>query len=1088
MRTTRRTLALVAALVCTCLVPVSAEVVAAAPNVAVTAGAPASLAPARLAAIAPTPKAPKVIPARAFDPAIDQKPNIALRTSLQANEAARLSGVALDVVAADTTPPTAPSILSATSQQLSGITASWDGAQDPESAISYYVFGIGTVSSGDYNTLANTRWWQVSYDKSVSVTLSLTALATYYFSVYAVNGAGLSSAITTSGPIRPAYRDLGQAGNVLHVAFATTGYDASGNPTTGWQPDQVASLNSFFNKMYPFLVQLYGPPADDYTVTLVRDLRYHSTSIFIPANDEIRMDDGFYPQLITHELVHAFRNDHLLSSDQNWNYDATLSGFEESFAQAVSYEAMNLYVLANPGDSQVPGNSLWGSSNDWDYDFENMLELRGTDFWSEGGATGLYWLKYEMGAAAMRKINLESPDFYRRFNQAYYARINANPTTVRVSRGLIVDIIQSLVPQIEGMAAATWIDKQYIFYAQNVYGEKIFHRIQDYTASELYAFQDLYFLNTMSCGSEWACYDGTQWVYHRLNGAQGTGRLTDIDGNVLWSGSLLIEPTQNPSSGYFGIGHDTKSLTTAASNQPWPGGSVDDFILSLRTMGLYKFESTFIDPLTGAATTNSVYRVLGATIANNFQGVWGGVVGHRNGTVTLTHDGYAPVTIAVSNGVFAGATSWTGIANPRTGGRDTVPGRVSITFVDSDTGQTFQTGRNVDYGNANGSEMFLLDFGGNSPPADGTAPVAAISSPSAGATVFGTVTVSATATDNVGVTSVQFAIDGVNLGAAVAASPYQVSWNTTAVADGSHALRVTARDAAGNTTISTAVNVVVANNGPVVALTAPTDSSVVTGVLAVGATASSSSAITKVEFYRDATVLIGTSTTSPYTTNWDTAGLAQGSSHTVSAKAYAANGATATSATRTVTIKDTTAPAVAMTAPAAGSVLSSSVTVSANASDNVGVTKVEFYVDGVLVATDITAPYSASWNTNNSALGAHALTAKAYDLANNATTSASVAVTVSDTVKPTVSVTSPANNTQVNRGTDVTISATAADNRAVARVEFYVNDVLTCTDTATPYSCRWSVPGPRGARYTLRVRAYDTSNNYTEASVSVTSR
>ena len=37
-----------------------------------------------------------------------------------------------------------------------------------------------------------------------------------------------------------------------------------------------------------------------------------------------------------------------------------------------------------------------------------MAELRGTDFWSEGGATGLHWLKYEMGAAAIRKINIES--------------------------------------------------------------------------------------------------------------------------------------------------------------------------------------------------------------------------------------------------------------------------------------------------------------------------------------------------------------------------------------------------------------------------------------------------------------------------------------------------------------------------------------------------------------------------------------------------------------------------------------------------------------------------------------------------------
>ena len=172
-------------------------------------------------------------------------------------------------------------------------------------------------------------------------------------------------------------------------------------------------MTTFFNKIYPILTAIYGPPADSYTVTAVRDLRYTSSNIFIPSLDEIHMSDAFYPQLFTHELVHAFRNDRLLSSDANWNFDSTLSPFEESFAQAVSYDAMNAYVAAYPNDTLVPGTSLFGSSNDWDYDFQNVPELRGTDFWSEGGATGLYWTKYEMGAAAMRKIELESPGFYQ---------------------------------------------------------------------------------------------------------------------------------------------------------------------------------------------------------------------------------------------------------------------------------------------------------------------------------------------------------------------------------------------------------------------------------------------------------------------------------------------------------------------------------------------------------------------------------------------------------------------------------------------------------------------------------------------------
>ena len=137
---------------------------------------------------------------------------------------------------------------------------------------------------------------------------------------------------------------------------------------------------------------------------------------------------------------------------------------------------------------------------------------------------------------------------------------------------------------------------------------------------------------------------------------------------------------------------------------------------------------------------------------------------------------------------------------------------------------------------------------------------------------------------------------------------------------------------------------------------------------------------------------------------------------------------------------------------------------------------------------DGTAPYSASWNTNTSALGGHSLTARAYDQSTNVTTSTAVAVTVADNTNPTLTVTNPANNVQVNRNSNVTISANASDNRSVARVEFYVNNALRCTDTTANYSCAWAVPSPRFVRYTLRVRAYDTSNNFTEVTLSVTSR
>jgi hypothetical protein len=101
----------------------------------------------------------------------------------------------------------------------------------------------------------------------------------------------------------------------------------------------------------------------------------------------------------------------------------------------------------------------------------------------------------------------------------------------------------------------------------------------------------------------------------------------------------------------------------------------------------------------------------------------------------------------------------------------------------------------------------------------------------------------------------------------------------------------------------------------------------------------------------------------------------------------------------TLAAPDTTPPAVAMTAPAAESIVSGMVTVAADASDDVGVSSVEFLLDGASLGTDFTAPYSASWNTLATPNGTHFLSARALDAAGIPTTSAVVSVTVSNPVQ-----------------------------------------------------------------------------------------
>ncbi len=92
---------------------------------------------------------------------------------------------------------------------------------------------------------------------------------------------------------------------------------------------------------------------------------------------------------------------------------------------------------------------------------------------------------------------------------------------------------------------------------------------------------------------------------------------------------------------------------------------------------------------------------------------------------------------------------------------------------------------------------------------------------------------------------------------------------------------------------------------------------------------------------------------------------------------------------------DTVAPTLTITSPAGGATLSArgSTTISANASDNVGVASVQFYVDGTLLSTSTSAPYSATWNLRKVTRGAHSISVRALDAAGNATQK-SLSVTV----------------------------------------------------------------------------------------------
>lgn len=97
-------------------------------------------------------------------------------------------------------------------------------------------------------------------------------------------------------------------------------------------------------------------------------------------------------------------------------------------------------------------------------------------------------------------------------------------------------------------------------------------------------------------------------------------------------------------------------------------------------------------------------------------------------------------------------------------------------------------------------------------------------------------------------------------------------------------------------------------------------------------------------------------------------------------------------------------------------------------------------------------------------------------------------IIVGDTQLPTVTLTNPKNGATVQRNSNLTISATATDNKGVARVEFSINGTLTCTDATAAYTCSWRVPNQKGVTYTITAKVVDTSANTASTSITVKSK
>ncbi len=180
---------------------------------------------------------------------------------------------------------------------------------------------------------------------------------------------------------------------------------------------------------------------------------------------------------------------------------------------------------------------------------------------------------------------------------------------------------------------------------------------------------------------------------------------------------------------------------------------------------------------------------------------------------------------------------------------------------------------------------------------------------------------------------------------------------------------------------------------------------------------------------------------------------------------------------------ENTAPSVSITSPQNGASFTTgnTIAVTANASDTDGtVTTVEFLVDGIVIATDISAPYEASWTATT---GNRSITARATDNQGATTVSSAVTITVNPGTgnqSPTVNLTNPSNGATFTVGQNVGIAANASDSDGnVSKVTFYVDGNMVSEDFSSPYTANWTAIA---GSHSLTAIAIDDDNASTTSS------
>ncbi|NLO72871.1 MAG: hypothetical protein GX100_02020 [candidate division WS1 bacterium] len=216
-------------------------------------------------------------------------------------------------------------------------------------------------------------------------------------------------------------------------------------------PDQQA-LAAYLQNAYPKMRQVYGPPAFNQTVTIIQDSSIQAVQggVYDVSSHQIRIpplsgnfeEDTFSLCML---VLHAFRGETALF------YDVWESGMAGAAATVVQTTSG-----VSPGYNPVDPGPFYAWSV---YEAQNQPALANSTFYPASGFAGMLYFRICMARTVWLKCWAENNDFFRAFNQAYYA---AYSSTLPGDVPALKDVGAQVLPQVEGMSWYDWYQRQYI--------------------------------------------------------------------------------------------------------------------------------------------------------------------------------------------------------------------------------------------------------------------------------------------------------------------------------------------------------------------------------------------------------------------------------------------------------------------------------------------------------------------------------------------------------------------------------------------------------------------------------------------------